>query len=266
MGPMQGIKVLDLTAMVSGPVATMMLADQGAEVVKVEPPTGEQVRHFGGLHNGVNAMFYSCNRGKRSIALDLKSEAGKAVLADLVGETDVLVQNFRPGAMERMGFGEARVRAMNEKIIYVSDQRLRRTRAVLPQARLRSRHPGAVRGHGHPGQPGNRQAGDVPHHHRRQGDFAHGRSGHRRGALPSRAHRRGPAHPAVDARIHARVLLARGHGRAHLRRARVRRDPWPGHDGPDLRGAGWLPHRRCDFRQRVDGHVPCARPGRPDRR
>ena len=120
MGPMQGVKVLDLTTMVSGPVAAMMLADQGADVVKVEPPKGEQMRHFGGQHNGVNAMFYSCNRGKRSLALDLKSDAGKAVLADLVRETDVLVQNFRPGAMERMGFGEPAVRAMNETIIYVS--------------------------------------------------------------------------------------------------------------------------------------------------
>ena len=120
MGPFRGIKVLDLTTMVSGPVAAMMLADQGAEVVKVEPPNGEQMRHFGGLHNGVNAMFYSCNRGKRSLALDLKSDAGKAVLADLVRETDVLIQNFRPGAMERMGFGEPTVRALNEKIIYVS--------------------------------------------------------------------------------------------------------------------------------------------------
>ena len=120
MGPMQGVRVLDLTTMVSGPVAAMMLADQGAEVIKVEPPNGEQVRHFGGLHNGVNAMFYSCNRGKRSLALDLKADAGKAVLADLVRQTDVLVQNFRPGAMERMGFGEPAVRALNEKIIYVS--------------------------------------------------------------------------------------------------------------------------------------------------
>lgn len=120
MGPMKGIKVLDLTTMVSGPVAAMMLADQGAEVIKVEPPNGEQVRHFGGLHNGVNAMFYSCNRGKRSLALDLKTDAGKAVLADLVRETDVLVQNFRPGVMERMRFGEPTVRALNEKIIYVS--------------------------------------------------------------------------------------------------------------------------------------------------
>ena len=120
MGPMQGIKVLDLTTMVSGPVAAMMLADQGAEVVKVEPPGGEQMRHLGAPHNGVNAVFYSCNRGKRSIALDLKSDAGKAVLSDLIRETDVLVQNFRPGAMERMGFGEPAARALNEEIIYVS--------------------------------------------------------------------------------------------------------------------------------------------------
>ena len=120
MGPFRGIKVLDLTTMVSGPVAAMMLADQGAEVIKVEPPDGEQMRHFGGAHNGVNAMFYSCNRGKRSIALDLKSDRGKAVLSDLIRGTDVLLQNFRPGAMERMGFGEPSVRALNEKIIYVS--------------------------------------------------------------------------------------------------------------------------------------------------
>ena len=120
MGPFRGIKVLDLTTMVSGPVAAMMLADQGAEVIKVEPPGGEQMRHFGGAHNGVNAMFYSCNRGKRSIAVDLKSEPGKAVLSDLIRDTDVLLQNFRPGAMERMGFGEPSVRTLNEKIIYVS--------------------------------------------------------------------------------------------------------------------------------------------------
>lgn len=120
MGTLDGIKVLDLTTMVSGPVAAMMLGDQGAEVIKVEPPNGEQMRHMGNPHNGVTAMFYSCNRGKRSIALDLKREAGKSVLIDLIRDTDVLIQNFRPGAMERMGFGEAAVRTLNEKIIYVS--------------------------------------------------------------------------------------------------------------------------------------------------
>lgn len=120
MAPLEGIKVLDLTSMVSGPVAAMMLADQGAEVIKVEPPQGEQMRHLGGAHNGVTAMFYSCNRGKKSIALNLKDDAGKEVLADLIRETDVLLQNFRPGAMQRMGFGEESVRKLNERIIYVS--------------------------------------------------------------------------------------------------------------------------------------------------
>jgi crotonobetainyl-CoA:carnitine CoA-transferase CaiB-like acyl-CoA transferase len=120
MGPLAGIRVLDLTTMVSGPVAAMMLADQGADVVKVEPPGGEQMRHLGVPHSGVTPMFFSCNRGKRSIVLDLKQAGGKEVLADLIRQTDVLIQNFRPGAMERMGFGEAAVRALNEKIIYVS--------------------------------------------------------------------------------------------------------------------------------------------------
>jgi len=120
MGPLEGIKVLDLTAMVSGPVATMMLADQGAEVIKVEPPGGEQMRHMGMPHNGVPATFYSCNRGKKSIVIDLKTDAGKRVLTDLIREADVLVQNFRPGAIARMGFGEDVVRKLNPKIIYVS--------------------------------------------------------------------------------------------------------------------------------------------------
>ena len=120
MGTLDGIKVLDLTTMVSGPVAAMMLADQGAEVIKVEPPHGEQMRHLGSPHNGVTATFYSCNRGKRSIALDLKSPAGRDVLKDLIRGTDVLLQNFRPGAMERMGFGEGAVRELNERIVFVS--------------------------------------------------------------------------------------------------------------------------------------------------
>ena len=77
MGPLSGIKVLDLTTMVSGPVAATMLADQGAEVIKVEALHGEQMRHLGMPHNGVNSAFFSCNRGKRSLALNLKSDEGK---------------------------------------------------------------------------------------------------------------------------------------------------------------------------------------------
>ncbi len=120
MGPLTGLKVLDLTGMVSGPVAAMMLADQGAEVIKVEPVNGELVRHMAAPHNGVNPVFFSCNRGKKSIALDLKSEEGKKILLKLASEVDIFMQNFRPGAIERMGFGEDVIRKLNEKIIYVS--------------------------------------------------------------------------------------------------------------------------------------------------
>jgi len=120
LSALAGIKVLDLTSMVSGPVAAMMLADQGADVIKVEPITGEQMRHIGPTVNKVTAAFFSCNRGKRSIAVDLKCKEGKKVLFDLVSDADVLIQNFRPGAMERMGFGEPVLRALNKKLIYVS--------------------------------------------------------------------------------------------------------------------------------------------------
>lgn len=120
MGPLAGIKVLDLTSMVSGPMGAMMLADQGAEVIKVEPLYGEQLRHMAAPHNGVNPVFYSCNRGKKSLALDLKSDEGKEILKKLVSEADVFMQNFRPGAIERMGFGEPAMRKLNEKLIYLS--------------------------------------------------------------------------------------------------------------------------------------------------
>ena len=120
MSALEGIKVLDLTSMVSGPVAAMMLADQGAEVIKVEPTTGEQMRHIGPTVNKVTAAFFSCNRGKQSIAVDLKSDEGKKILFDLAESADVLLQNFRPGAMERMGFAEPVMRKLNKKLIYVS--------------------------------------------------------------------------------------------------------------------------------------------------
>ena len=120
MSALNGIKVLDLTSMVSGPVAAMMLADQGAEVIKIEPTTGEQMRHIGPTVNKVTAAFFSCNRGKRSIGVDLKSDDGKKILFDLVKSADVLLQNFRPGAMDRMGFGEPVMRELNKKLIYVS--------------------------------------------------------------------------------------------------------------------------------------------------
>ena len=120
MGPLEGVKILDLTSMVSGPMGAMILADQGAEVIKVEPLAGDQLRHMAALHNGVNAPFYSCNRGKKSLAIDLKSKEGKEILNKLVEQSDVFMQNFRPGTIERMGFGYEELKKINPKLIFLS--------------------------------------------------------------------------------------------------------------------------------------------------
>jgi len=119
-GPLEGIRVLDLTSMISGPVATMLLGDQGADVIKVEPPDGDLVRTLGPNRAGFTATFVSSNRSKRSLVLDLKSSSGLAALKRLIPTADVFVQNFRPGAIERMGLSEDVVRALRSDIVYVS--------------------------------------------------------------------------------------------------------------------------------------------------
>ena len=119
-GPLHDVRVLDLTTMVAGPVATMLLADQGAEVIKIESPRGDLMRNFGSINNGMSASFLSCNRNKRGLALDIKTPDGIAVLKKLVATADVFVQNFRPGAIERMGLGEDVVRAIRPDIVFVS--------------------------------------------------------------------------------------------------------------------------------------------------
>src|ERR1700694_1822901 len=102
-GPLKGVRVLDFTAGVAGPFATMFLADQGADVLKMEPIGGDSVRRSGAAvdkSGEFSALFISSNRGKRSLSIDIKSDAAREVLGKLVASTDVLVQNFRPGAME----------------------------------------------------------------------------------------------------------------------------------------------------------------------
>ena len=119
-GPLSGIKVLDLTAMVSGPVCTMMLGDQGADVIKIEPLDGELTRKVGNSNNGMTTTFLCCNRSKRSLALDLKKKNGINILKKLIKTADVLVQNFRPGTMKRMGLSYEEVTKINKNIIYAS--------------------------------------------------------------------------------------------------------------------------------------------------
>ncbi|WP_291848707.1 CoA transferase [Bradyrhizobium sp.] len=122
-GPLAGVKVLDFTAVVSGPFATMFLADQGAEVLKIEPIGGDSTRRSRAPIDKAgefSALFISSNRGKRSLSIDMKSDSGREVLARLVAQADVLVQNFRPGAMERLGLGAEELRARFPRLIYVS--------------------------------------------------------------------------------------------------------------------------------------------------
>ena len=119
-GPLAGIKIIDLTAMVSGPTATMMLGDQGADVIKVEPLEGELMRKVGDELNGMTNSFLCCNRSKRSITLNLKSKKGLQILKKLINTADVFVQNFRPGTVERMGLSYNKIKKINKNLVYVS--------------------------------------------------------------------------------------------------------------------------------------------------
>jgi crotonobetainyl-CoA:carnitine CoA-transferase CaiB-like acyl-CoA transferase len=119
-GALEGVRVLDLTTMVAGPVAAMMLADQGADVIKVESPAGDLMRHFAFGRGGMSASFLSCNRNKRSVAINLKEAEGLQIVHKLIAGADVLMHNFRPGAAERIGLGEDAARAIRSDIIYVS--------------------------------------------------------------------------------------------------------------------------------------------------
>ncbi len=120
-GPLDGITVIDLTSMISGPLATMMLGDQGADVIKVENPRGgDHTRASANRRGGMSASFLNNNRNKRSVVLDLKTEAGRSALLRLSAKADVFVQNFRPGVADRIGIGEAAIRQVAPDIIYVS--------------------------------------------------------------------------------------------------------------------------------------------------
>ncbi len=118
---MDGFKIIDVTSMVSGPSATMLLADQGADVIKIENPNGgDHTRASANTQKGFSANFLNNNRSKRSVALNLKEDAARQALLRLCRDADVFIQNFRPGVVDHMGIGEADVRAVAPDIIYVS--------------------------------------------------------------------------------------------------------------------------------------------------
>jgi crotonobetainyl-CoA:carnitine CoA-transferase CaiB-like acyl-CoA transferase len=120
-GPLAGIRILDLTSVILGPYATQILADFGADVIKIEAPAGDIMRHVGPMRNpAMGHIYLNLNRNKRSVALDLKNPEARDALRKLSETADVLVTNVRPAAMARLGLGYEDVRACNPRIIYAS--------------------------------------------------------------------------------------------------------------------------------------------------
>ena len=118
--PLAGLKIIQLSTMITCAVAAMMLSAQGAEVIKVEPPViGDPGRLIGTQKNGVSAFFHNCNRGKQSLAIDLKTQTGRDAVMRLAADADVLVHNFRPGVMDKLGLGSETLRGANERLIYL---------------------------------------------------------------------------------------------------------------------------------------------------
>lgn len=118
--PLTGVKVLDLTRVLSGPFCTALLGDMGADIIKVEAPEGDSVRGQGAIKDGLSWYFAQFNRNKRSIRLDLRKPDAKAILARLIEQSDVLVENFRPGVLARLGFDDARLQALRPSLVTCS--------------------------------------------------------------------------------------------------------------------------------------------------
>lgn len=120
-GPLHGYKIIELTSTVSGPIAGMILGDQGADIIKVEPPMlGDLARHMGDTRNGMGAMFSTLNRNKRSLVLDLKDSADMDIFLQLIPSADVLIENYRPGIVKKLNIDYATLSALNPGLVYAS--------------------------------------------------------------------------------------------------------------------------------------------------
>lgn len=119
-GPLAGVRIIDFTSIYSGPIATAILGDQGADVIKIEPAEGDVMRRGLPSRNGVGASFAMMNRNKRSLVIDARSDKGREALQRLIADADVVVENFRPGVMDRLGLGYERLAEDNPRLIYVS--------------------------------------------------------------------------------------------------------------------------------------------------
>lgn len=135
MKPLENIKILDLTRVLAGPFCTMILSDLGAEVIKVEVPgSGDDARSFGPFKNGQSLYFVSINREKESISLNLKTKKGKEILKQLVQKVDVIIENYRPGTMEKLGLGYDDLKNVNPRLIYAASSGFGHTGPDSPKA------------------------------------------------------------------------------------------------------------------------------------
>ena len=217
-GPLSGVRVLDLTGVVSGPFATMFLADQGADVLKIEPIGGDITRRSRATidkDGEFSALFISSNRGKRSLSIDVKSAAGREVLAKLVAQADVLVQNFRPGTMERLGLGVDELRQRHPRLIYVSISGVGETGPYVKKRVYDPIIQGAVGLCRYPVAAGNEPSADDPHHRMRQDHRGVHRAGGGSGALCPREDRAGRSHSGRHAGCDDFIPVAGRHDAIH---------------------------------------------------
>ena len=240
-GPLDGIRVIDLTRILAGPFSTMLMADLGADVIKVEQPeTGDPARGNGPFltpegaetdEQAFSTYFMSINRGKRSIAIDLANPKGREVLLRLAETADVLIENFRPGTMQRLGLEYETVRARNPRIVMCSVSGFGQTGPYAQRPALDV----IVQGMGGmlsiTGEPG-RGPGAARREHRRHHGGALRDGGHPERAAGARALRRGAVHRHLDARlpgvdhgerVHALLHAGAGAASASARATRVRR-------------------------------------------
>ena len=121
MKPLENITIIELSTMITASLAAMMLAEQGATVIKVEPvDSGDPLRYIGSSRGGISGLFANCNRGKRSLAIDLKQDQGQAAVTALIEKADILLHNFRPGVMDNLNLGSATLRRKNPRLIYAA--------------------------------------------------------------------------------------------------------------------------------------------------
>src|SRR5437016_3074962 len=166
-GPLSGITIVDLTRVLAGPYCTLVLSDLGARVIKVEHPDGDIARGLGPWFGDTSGYFLSVNRGKESIVLDLKRDADRALLHDLLAQADVLVENYRPGVMEKLGLGWETLRARYPRLIYAATSGFGHTGPYAPRAAfdlVAQGMGGLMSVTGHPGSPPTRvgtSIGDI---------------------------------------------------------------------------------------------------------